>query len=44
LFTGFLGVIQVAGFVLGTAGAIKLGRANRELRLSANSGGLQLQF
>jgi hypothetical protein len=44
LFTGFLGVIQVAGFALGTAGAIKLGRANRELRLSANSGGLQLQF
>jgi hypothetical protein len=44
LFTGFLGVIQVAGFVLGTAGAIKLGRANRELRLSANGGGLQLQF
>jgi hypothetical protein len=44
LFTGFLGVIQVAGFVLGTAGAIKLGRANRQLRLSANSGGLQLQF
>jgi hypothetical protein len=44
LFTGFLGVIQVAGFVLGTAGAIKLGRANRELRLSADAGGLQLQF
>lgn len=44
LFTGFLGVIQVAGFVLGTAGAIKLGRANRELRLSADAGGLRLQF
>jgi hypothetical protein len=44
LFTGFLGVIQVAGFALGTAGAIKLGRANRELRLSADAGGLQLQF
>jgi hypothetical protein len=44
LFTGFLGVIQIAGFALGTAGAIKLGRANRQLRLSANSGGLQLQF
>jgi hypothetical protein len=44
LFTGFLGVIQVAGFALGTAGAIKLGRANRQLRLSADSGGLTLQF
>src|SRR5690606_26933723 len=29
LFAGSLGVIQVGGFVLGTAGAIKLGRANR---------------
>jgi hypothetical protein len=44
LFTGFLGVIQVAGFALGTAGAIKLGRANRQLRLSADAGGLRLQF
>jgi hypothetical protein len=44
LFTGFVGVIQVAGFMLGTAGAIKLGRANRQLRLSADSGGLRLQF
>jgi hypothetical protein len=44
LFTGFLGVIQVAGFVLGTAGAVKLGRANRQLRLSADGGGLRLQF
>jgi hypothetical protein len=44
LFTGFLGVIQTAGFVLGTAGAIKLGRANRQLRLSADAGGLKLQF
>ncbi len=44
LFTGFVGVIQVAGFALGTAGAIKLGRANRQLRLSADSGGLTLQF
>lgn len=44
LFTGMLGVVQAAGFVLGTAGAIKLGRANRDLRLSADAGGLQLQF
>lgn len=44
LFTGFLGVIQVGGFVLGTAGAIKFGRANRQLRLSADTGGLKLQF
>ncbi|PRQ02810.1 hypothetical protein ENSA5_20750 [Enhygromyxa salina] len=44
LFTGFLGVIQAGGFVLGTAGAIKFGRANRQLRLSADAGGLQLQF
>jgi hypothetical protein len=44
LFTGFLGVVQLGGFVLGTAGAIKLGRANRQLRLSADAGGLQLQF
>ena len=39
LFTGFLGVIQVAGFALGTAGAVRLGRANRQLRLSADAGG-----
>lgn len=44
LFTGLLGVIQVGGFVLGTAGAIRLGRANRELRLAADSGGLTLRF
>lgn len=44
LFTGLLGVVQVGGFVLGTAGAIKLGRANRQLRLSADAGGLKLQF
>ncbi|KIG13912.1 hypothetical protein DB30_07407 [Enhygromyxa salina] len=44
LFTGFLGVVQIGGLVLGTAGAIKFGRANRQLRLSANSGGLELRF
>lgn len=44
LFTGLLGVIQVGGFVLGTAGAIRIGRANRQLQLSSSSGGLQLQF
>lgn len=44
LFTGFVGVVQVAGFALGTAGAIKLGRANRQLRLSADAGGLTLKF
>ena len=44
LFTGFLGVIQVAGFALGTAGAVRLGRANRQLRLSADAGGVKLQF
>ncbi|PRQ07670.1 hypothetical protein [Enhygromyxa salina] len=44
LFTGFLGVVQIGGFVLGTAGAIKFGRANRQLRLSADTGGLKLQF
>ena len=44
LFTGMVGVVQVAGFVLGTAGAIRLGRANRDLRLMADSGGLTLKF
>lgn len=44
LFTAMLGVVQLGGLALGTAGAIRLGRANRELRLSANSGGLQLEF
>jgi hypothetical protein len=44
LFTGFIGVIQLGGFVLGTAGAIRLGRANHEMRLSADSGGLTLRF
>lgn len=44
LFTALLGVIQVGGFVLGTAGAIKYGSAKRQLELSANSGGLQLRF
>lgn len=44
LFTGFVGVVQLTGFVLGTAGAIRLGRANRDLRLMADSGGLTLKF
>jgi hypothetical protein len=44
LFTGLIGVVQVTGFVLGTAGAIRLGRANRELMLMADSGGLTLKF
>jgi len=44
LFTGLVGLIQVAGFTLGTAGAIRLGRANRDLRLSADTGGLTLRF
>lgn len=44
LFTGLLGVVQVGGLVLGTAGAIRIGRANRGLRLSADAGGLKLQF
>jgi hypothetical protein len=44
LFTGLLGVVQVGGFILGTAGAIRIGRANRQLRLSADSGGVKLQF
>jgi hypothetical protein len=44
LFTGLIGVVQVTGFVLGTAGAVRLGRANRELLLMADSGGLTLKF
>jgi hypothetical protein len=44
LFTGLIGVVQVTGFILGTAGAIRLGRANRELLLMADSGGLTLKF
>jgi hypothetical protein len=44
LFTGLVGVVQLGGFVLGTAGAIRLGRANRDLRLMADSGGLTLKF
>lgn len=44
LFTGLVGVVQVGGFLLGTAGAIRLGRANRELLMMADSGGLTLKF
>ncbi|MFO7563063.1 MAG: hypothetical protein R6X02_10510 [Enhygromyxa sp.] len=44
LFTGLVGVVQVTGFILGTAGAVRLGRANRELMLMADSGGLTLKF
>lgn len=44
LFTGLVGVVQVAGFALGTAGAIRLGRANRQLALTADTGGLTLKF
>lgn len=44
LFTAFLGVVQVGGFVLGTAGAIKFGRAKRQLELSSSSNGIQLAF
>ncbi len=44
MFTALLGVIQIGGLVLGTAGAIKYSRANRQLRLSADAGGLKLQF
>lgn len=44
LFTGLVGVAQIGGLLLGTAGAIKLGRAKRKLNLSASSGGLQLEF
>lgn len=44
LFTGLLGVIQVGSLALGTAGAIKFGRARRQLALSADAGGLKLQF
>ncbi|EDM75155.1 hypothetical protein PPSIR1_07987 [Plesiocystis pacifica SIR-1] len=44
LFTGLMGVAQIGGLVLGTAGAVRFGRANRQLALSASSGGLQLQF
>jgi hypothetical protein len=44
LFTGLVGVVQIAGFALGTAGAIRLGRANRDLRLTADTGGLTLKF
>ncbi|MCA9687683.1 MAG: hypothetical protein KC457_36325, partial [Myxococcales bacterium] len=44
LFTGLLGVVQIGGLVLGTAGAVKFGRAKRQLALSADAGGLQLRF
>jgi hypothetical protein len=44
LFTGLVGVVQVAGFLLGTTGAVRFTRANRELRLAADAGGLTLRF
>lgn len=44
LFTGLLGVVQIGGFALGTAGAIRFGSARRQLALSADTGGLKLQF
>ncbi len=44
LFTGLVGVVQVTGFLLGSAGAIRLNRANRDLRLMADTGGLTLKF
>lgn len=41
---GFVGVIQLAGLGMGVGGAVMLGTARRQARLSANAGGLQLQF
>ncbi len=44
LFTAILGVVQTTGFVLGTAGAVKYGRARRQLRLTADAGGIGVRF
>ena len=44
LFTAMVGVIQLGGLVLGTAGVVKYKRADRKLRLSADAGGIKLQF
>lgn len=41
---GLVGVIQLAGLGMGVGGAVMLGSARRQARLSANAGGLQLEF
>jgi hypothetical protein len=41
---GLVGVIQLAGLGMGIGGAVMLGSARRQARLSANAGGLSLEF
>jgi hypothetical protein len=41
---GFVGVIQLATLGMGIGGAVMFGSSRRKARLSANAGGLQLQF
>ena len=41
---GFVGVIHLAGLGMGVGGAVMLGNARRQARLSASPGGLRLQF
>ena len=41
---GLVGVIQLAGLGMGVGGAVMFGKARRQARLSANAGGLQLEF
>jgi hypothetical protein len=41
---GLVGVIQLAGLGMGIGGAVVFGNARRQARLSANAGGLQLEF
>jgi hypothetical protein len=40
----FTGVIQLAGLGMGVGGAVMLGSARHKARLSADGGGLTLQF
>jgi hypothetical protein len=38
------GIAQIAGLGMGVGGAVMVGKARRQARLSAAAGGLQLQF
>ena len=41
---GLVGVIQLAGLGMGIGGAVQFGKSRRQARLSADAGGLVLQF
>jgi hypothetical protein len=41
---GLVGVIQLAGLGMGVGGAVQFGKSRRQARLSADAGGLVLEF